>query len=170
MYQSFIVPTPQPDVYWLHGDHLGTGTYVTNSSGQATQFFLNLPFGETMAEQNLPGAYDNPYKFNAKELDAETGLYYYGARYYDARVSVWLGVDPLAEAEPGWSPYRAFYDNPIKYIDPDGQLEYESAEAFAKANKGKTWDKDRGKGDWLTSDRENNTSICLLYTSPSPRD
>jgi hypothetical protein len=56
-------------LYYLHGDHLGTATYVTDSNGETTQFFLNLPFGETMAEQNLPGTYENPYKFNAKELD-----------------------------------------------------------------------------------------------------
>jgi len=35
--------------------------------------------------------------FNGKELDEETGLYYYGARYYDARTSVWQSVDPMAE-------------------------------------------------------------------------
>ena len=67
------------------------------------------------------GVYDNPYKFNAKELDSETGLYYYGARYYNPRVSVWYGVDPLAEKYPSWSPYNYALDNPIKYIDPDGR-------------------------------------------------
>jgi RHS repeat-associated protein len=60
-----------------------------------TQFFLNLPFGGAMVEQ-MSGVYDNPYKFNAKELDSETSLYYYGARYYNPRLSIWYGVDPLA--------------------------------------------------------------------------
>lgn len=58
-------------LYYLHTDHLGTATYVTNKSAETTQFFLNLPFGETMAEQNLPGEYQNQYKFNAKEQDIE---------------------------------------------------------------------------------------------------
>jgi RHS repeat-associated protein len=40
------------------------------------------------------------YKFNGKELDEETGLYYYGARYYDPRISIWLSVHPLAERHP----------------------------------------------------------------------
>lgn len=40
-----------------------------------------------MAEQ-MTGVYDNPYKFNVKELDSETGLYYYGARYYNPRLSI----------------------------------------------------------------------------------
>jgi len=108
-----------PDLYYLHGDHLGTATFVTNSQGDATQFFLNLPFGETMLEQ-MDGSYNNPYKFNAKELDEDTGLYYYGARYYNPRLSIWYGVDPLAEEYFGWSPYNYTFDNPIKYTDPDG--------------------------------------------------
>ena len=76
---------------------------------------------QTMAEQSLPGEYENPYKFNAKELDVETDLYYYGARYYNPRLSVWYGVDPLAEKMPSWSPYSYAFDNPVRYIDPDGR-------------------------------------------------
>lgn len=94
--------------------------FVTNSHGDATQFLLNLPFGETMLEQ-MHGSYNNPYKFNGKELDEDTGLYYYGARYYNPRLSIWYGVDPLAEKYPNLSPYAYVANNPIKYIDPDGQ-------------------------------------------------
>ncbi len=114
-------PSGTAGLYYLHGDHLGTASYVTDGNGETTQFFLNLPFGETMAEQNLPGAYENPYKFNAKELDRETNLYYYGARYYNPRLSIWYGVDPLAEKYPSLSPYVYTVNNPIKYIDPDGR-------------------------------------------------
>lgn len=110
----------QTGLYYLHGDHLGTATFVTNSQSEATQYFLNLPFGETMYEK-MDGSYDNPYKFNAKELDEDTGLYYYGARYYNPRLSIWYGVDPLAEKMPSWSPYNYTFDNPIKYVDPDGK-------------------------------------------------
>ncbi len=109
-----------PDLYYLHGDHLGTATFVTNSQSQATQFFLNLPFGETMIEQ-MDGSYDNPFKFNAKELDEDTGLYYFGARYYNPRLSIWYGVDPLTAEMPSWSPYVYTLDNPIAYVDPDGK-------------------------------------------------
>ncbi|MEN4758931.1 RHS repeat-associated core domain-containing protein [Chryseobacterium sp. C39-AII1] len=130
----------EPNVYYLHGDHLGTANFVTEQHGKATQFFLNLPFGETMAEQMI-GIYDNPYKFNAKELDSETGLYYYGARYYNPRLSIWYGVDPLAVYNPvmetqfygdgqhnggvyfwgNLNPYIYTYQNPVKYIDPNGK-------------------------------------------------
>ncbi|WPO81568.1 RHS repeat-associated core domain-containing protein [Chryseobacterium sp. JJR-5R] len=73
-----------------------------------------------MAEQ-MTGTYDNPYKFNAKELDAETGFYYYGARYYNPKWSQWYGVDPLAEKMPSWSPYVYTFDNPVNFVDPDGR-------------------------------------------------
>ena len=69
----------------------------------------------------MDGSYNNPYKFNAKELDEDTGLYYYGARYYNPRLSIWYGVDPLAEKYPSLSPYVYAADNPVKYIDPDGR-------------------------------------------------
>ncbi|NAW50254.1 hypothetical protein GNY06_02245, partial [Elizabethkingia argentiflava] len=58
---------------------------------------------------------------NAKELDDETGYYYYGARYYNPRVSLWLNVDPLAEKMPSWSPYAYAFNNPVRLVDPDGR-------------------------------------------------
>ena len=77
---------------------------------------------QTMAEQTTStGTYQSPYKFNGKELDAETGLYYYGARYYDPKSSVWLSVDPMAEKYAGLTPYNYTLNNPIMFIDPDGE-------------------------------------------------
>ncbi|WP_291151923.1 RHS repeat-associated core domain-containing protein [Flavobacterium sp. UBA7680] len=113
-------PTLQP-LYFYHPDHLGTSTALTDINGDAYQFFLNLPFGETMAEQLPSSDYQTPYKFNGKELDEETGLYYYGARYYDPKVSIWYSVDPLAEKYPDYSPYVYCANNPVLYIDPDGR-------------------------------------------------
>ncbi len=51
--------------------------------------------------------------------------YYYGARYYDPKTSVWLGVDPMADKYPGLSPFVYCADNPIMLIDPDGRDWYE---------------------------------------------
>ncbi|MGM0635280.1 MAG: RHS repeat domain-containing protein [Bacteroidota bacterium] len=73
---------------------------------------------------------NSPFKFNAKELDClsreavrfgkETGNYYYGARYYDPKFSIWLSVDPMAEQMPEWSSYAYTFQNPIRYTDPTG--------------------------------------------------
>ena len=62
-----------------------------------------------------------PYLYNAKELDEETGLYYYHARYYDPRISMFYGVDPHAENYLPVSPYAYVANNPILFIDPDGR-------------------------------------------------
>lgn len=58
-----------------------------------------------------------PYRFNAKELDEETGLYYYGARYLDPTSVGWLSVDPLFEKYVGMSPYNYCAGNPVVMID-----------------------------------------------------
>jgi RHS repeat-associated protein len=107
-------------VYFYHPDHLGSSTFLTDANGNAYQFFINLPFGETMAEQLPDTYYRTPFKFNGKELDEETGLYYYGARFYDPKISIWLSVDPLAEAFPNWNPYNYTMQNPINLVDPTG--------------------------------------------------
>ena len=107
-------------IYFYHPDHLGTSTALTDYNGNAYQFFLNLPFGDTMAQQLGSNYYNSPYTFNGKELDEETGLYYYGARYYDPKSSIWYRVDPLAEQTPNWSPYAFCLNNPIRYNDPTG--------------------------------------------------
>ena len=60
-----------------------------------------------------------PYLFNAKEFDEETGMYYYGARFYDPRVSLWISTDILEEKNYGNSSYAYTY-NPITFIDPIG--------------------------------------------------
>jgi RHS repeat-associated protein len=54
------------------------------------------------------------------QMGNETGMYYFGARYYDPSLSVWLGVDKMSEQGPEYSPYSYAFNNPIKFIDPDG--------------------------------------------------
>lgn len=80
-----------------------------------------MPFGESMADQRITASYSSRYTFTGKEQDALTGLHYFGARYYDARISLWYGVDPLADEFSGWSPYNYSLNNPINMIDPDGR-------------------------------------------------
>jgi RHS repeat-associated protein len=61
-------------------------------------------------------------------------LYYYGARYYDPKASVWLGVDPMADKYPGLSSYAYCANNPIRFIDPNGmEFDEESKPIAMKA-------------------------------------
>lgn len=87
-----------------------------------------------MAQQLGSNYYNSPYKFNGKELDEETGLYYYGARYYDPRISIFQSTDQMAEKYPNVNPYAYCFQNPINLIDPSGM---EPENSLIDPNKGK---------------------------------
>src|SRR5690606_41197710 len=87
-----------------------------------------------MAEQHsMTADYQNRWKFTGHELDRETGLYYAGARYYDPKLSIWLSVDPLAEDFPSWNPYAYTFQNPLRYVDPDGRAPEDVIIVFNKS-------------------------------------
>jgi RHS repeat-associated protein len=113
-----------------------------------------FPFGESWVEENT-NQQRTPYLFSAKELDEETGLYYFGARYYDPRTSVWQSTDPMLEKYlptankekdhrlPGMGGifnllnlalYGYAGQNPLKYGDLDGKelvrVEFAGPSAF----------------------------------------
>ena len=110
----------EPFQYYFHPDHLGSTSYITDASGEVYQHLEYFAFGETFVEEHS-NTHRTPYLFSGKELDEETGLYYFGARYYDPKISMWLGVDPKADEFPSWSPYQYCNNNPIILTDPDGQ-------------------------------------------------
>jgi RHS repeat-associated protein len=70
--------------------------------------------------------FNSSYTFSAKERDLETGYSYFGARYYDAGLSVWLSVDPMAWKYPNWSNYLYCRNRPIILIDPNGLFDIET--------------------------------------------
>ncbi len=111
------------DQYFYHPDHLGSTSYVTNREGEVSQHQEYTAFGETFFDEHI-NAFQSPYLFNAKEKDAETGLYYYGARYYDPRTSVWISVDPKVDKYAALSPYNYTLNNPVRYTDPGGEEPY----------------------------------------------
>lgn len=83
------------------------------------------PFGLTYNRFDADGSIEQRYQFNGKELQDELDLRWldYGARMYHGDVGRWSVVDPLAELAPGWTPYRYAFNNPVRYIDPDGRVE-----------------------------------------------
>lgn len=105
--------------YYLK-DHLGNTRAAIKQDGSIVQVQDYYAFGLSM---NPGNAYspspDNRYKYNGKELQ-ETGQYDYGARFYDPVIGRWGVIDPLAEKGRRWSPYVYGFNNPIRFVDPDG--------------------------------------------------
>jgi len=140
-------------IYYYHSDHLGSSNVVTNNSGAYHENIEYFPYGETWVEGKASSSQGSlPYKFTSKELDTETGLYYYGARYYDSKLCKWISSDPAINIYfpnnitsdqnyliskndlsklPGlggvYNPinlnlYHFTNNNPVKFIDPDGNF------------------------------------------------
>lgn len=111
------------DVYWYHPDYVGSNELITDITGEPYQYFFYTPFGETILQEDaFSASYDNPFRFNGKEIDPETGNYYYGARYYNPKWSVWLSVDAMAGNAHNipLTPFHFSANNPVMIIDPDG--------------------------------------------------
>ena len=64
---------------------------------------------------------NSSYTFSAKERDSETGLSYFGSRYYSSDLSIWLSVDPMSDKYASLSPYVYCANNPVKLVDPNGE-------------------------------------------------
>jgi len=105
--------------FFYHPDHLGSSSFITNLDGEVVQHIEYVPFGEVFIEERN-NVWNTPYLFNAKEFDEETGMYYYGARYYDPRLSLWMSTDNAQELEFGYSTYCYTHNNPVIFVDPDG--------------------------------------------------
>ena len=123
--------------FYYHPDHLGSSSYITNLDGEVSQHIEYVPFGEVFIEERN-NTWNTPYLFNAKEFDEETGMYYYGARYYEPRLSLWMSVDRFAEKYPATSGYNYAINNPVRYIDINGdsiRVSSENRELFNKTLK-----------------------------------
>ena len=112
--------TTREETFFYHSDHLGSTSYITDDKANITQYDAYLPYGELLVDEHSSSE-DLPYKFNGKQFDEETGLYYYGARYMNPVASIWYGVDPLVEKYPSVCGYVYCMENPTELIDPNGK-------------------------------------------------
>jgi RHS repeat-associated protein len=137
-------------LYFTHSDHLGSSIFITvrqahctaDASGEAVQHLQYLPFGESFVSQTS-SSWQTRYSFSGKEKDVETGYSYFGARYYDSDLSIWLSVDPLADKYPSMSAFMYVAGNPVMLVDPDGRTVVGTdgeAVTYTKDDKGNvTW-------------------------------
>ena len=84
--------TTDMGVYYYHADHIGSASTVTDTTGKFTEHCEYFPYGEVWISEsaNTTVTANLPFKFTSKELDTETGLYYYGARYMDPRLGKFI--------------------------------------------------------------------------------
>ncbi|GEM_PF-3062926 len=111
--QPCIEITP---IQWIYSgviQHIGQSAPLSFRRGAGGEVHWTI-------QQRTTTDYYTPYTFSAKERDLETGYSYFGARYYDPNVSVWLSVDPMAGKYPGASPYSYAANSPLRFIDPLG--------------------------------------------------
>jgi RHS repeat-associated protein len=145
--------TVRPETYYYHADHLGSTSWVTDQNGKVHEHVEYYPYGEAWWEPKYDrdgaGVKGQQFLFTSKELDEETGLYYFGARYFDPKRARWESVDPVISvpignldhssgrlyegggerSEADWvvawpamlSRYSYVLNNPSKYVDPDGR-------------------------------------------------
>ena len=129
------------NINWLVTDQLGTPRMIFDQTGSLATIKRHdyLPFGEELFANQAgrttaqgyptsPNSNDSVrQKFTLKERDIETGLDYFGYRYYGATLGRWTSVDPLIDfrrnpSEPqAWNQYQYCVNNPLNRTDPNGQ-------------------------------------------------
>ncbi len=153
-------------------DHLGNvrvtvtdrkeGATLASMSADITGINNYYPFGMLQPGRNS-NATDYRYGYQGSEkIDEVSGSgnhYSTHFRELDVRTNHWWTPDPKTSASPWLSPYVSMSNNPIMLVDPLGDKEYKSVRQFERQNKGKTWEKNKGAGDWLRSDRIENSNV-----------
>ena len=106
--------------FYYHGDGLGSITEITNQSGAVVQRYAYSSFGKI--ESQLDANFVQPYTFTARELDLETGLYFYRARSYDSLTGRFLQEDPSRYFGGNVNFYPYVPNNPLTSVDPSGNI------------------------------------------------
>jgi RHS repeat-associated protein len=119
---SNAIPTPEQVIRFQCDNHLGSACLELNEDAEIISYEEYYPFGSSSycAMNGSIEVSKKRYRFCGKERDEETGLYYYGMRYYAAWICRFVSVDPLQHEYPNLSPYVYCNNNPINLIDPTG--------------------------------------------------
>lgn len=163
-YISFERNTPH--VHFYFRDHLGNVRVVTDRDGNIEQSNHYYPFGATFGESTNPNL--QWFKYNGKELDTMYGLnlYDYSARAHDPLLGRFTTQDPLQEKCYGMNPYGYCVNNPVRYIDPDGERPkaYEAAlmAAYVYGKDAEQYKERLLQTGWTISDFK--PSIQMRYT------
>ena len=108
---------PLTGIWPAYGDALGYRYVSPDGDGLPVTYSVTHSYTD---HYSLIPAHSS-HTFSAKERDIETGLSYFGSRYYSSDLSIWLSVDPMSDKYPLFSPYVYCANNPIKLVDPNGE-------------------------------------------------
>lgn len=110
-------------------NHLGSSVLEVDEAGEVISYEEYLPFGASALRAGRHGVGLGPkrYRYTGKERDEETGLYYYGARYYASWLGRWTTVDPAGMVD-GPNGYVYSSNSPVRKIDPSGRQSYDPQE------------------------------------------
>jgi len=116
--------------YYYHADHLGSSSIITDETAAQKEEIYYYPYGKTRYNSGI----NLKHKFTGQEEDTETGLYYYGARYYEPTIGKFISADSIVP-HPGnpqsLNRYSYVINNPLLYRDPTGhEGEFEEFNIF----------------------------------------
>ncbi|MCK9220596.1 MAG: hypothetical protein M0P47_11175 [Bacteroidales bacterium] len=142
-------PTITSIIRYQYDNHLGSACLELDTSAEIITYEEYHPFGTTSYRSGSSEAEVSlkRYKYVGKERDEESGLYYYGARYYAAWIARFVSVDPSAIHSLSKSPFIYVSDNPVSKIDPSGRTDFYS-----------------NKGNWIGTDgNRNDNRMVFVY-------
>jgi RHS repeat-associated protein len=144
-------------VYWIHGDHLGSTSLMTNASGAKYGDALRYyPYGDIRSGD--PGTLPTDYLFTGQRHEDTTGgLYHMGARWYDPYINRFLSPDSIIPdfANPqSLNRYSYCVGNPVRFSDPTGHFYY---------------DPDLDAVVWDGNPENESTLVWLQRTHPAPQ-
>ncbi|MFH0820479.1 MAG: RHS repeat-associated core domain-containing protein [Candidatus Peregrinibacteria bacterium] len=183
----------EPKIYFFLTDQLGNITTALDADGNIVEQRDYLPFGDDRVNEPTESA-KTDYGFTGKEKDDETGLYYYGARYYDPLIGRFISQDPLLLGEGDQSlesvvanpqalnPYSYTFNNPVKYVDPTGRiprdasfldklksiLNFDSSGNGWLAHSAKAYAANPNPQTLAEMKRRQSVALCRLDSNPSP--
>ncbi len=116
------VGSPTTTIRYQHSNHLGSAALELDDTGAIISYEEYHPFGSTAYRSGRSAAEVSikRYRYVGKERDDETGLYYYGARYYAAWLARFVSVDPLKDDYPQLNPFNYGSNNPVTSLDLEG--------------------------------------------------
>jgi RHS repeat-associated protein len=122
-YSSALQQNKPDKLFFYNANHLGSGSLITDGNGDTYQTLAYAPWGESLVNitHSGSGSYDERFKFSGKEKDTESGMSYFGARYFDIDHSgIPISVDRFWMKTPHLSPYTHTGNNPVMLIDVNG--------------------------------------------------